>query len=323
MKRRGFLAGMTAAAFVIRAHAQARLHRVAVIGVGDPNRPPFTSLVEGLRELGYVEGRNLELGRPMAGDDPDGSARARLAAAAVARKTEVIVAWGTTAARAISKVTTTIPVVLLTGTDPSELGLVRNLARPEGNITGIAYGSAMVVEKQMELLKEIVPGTRRLGVLLDPASGSRQQAQKNLAQAAKRLGFSIHVVEVGDPTALPEITKALAVGKPDALYAMPSNRFGEYRNEIVQIAAVMRLPAAYSSISFVRAGGLFYYGADSSAVFRRAAFFVDRLLKGAKPAELPFEQPTKFELALNLRAARLLGLSIPSGVLVRAGEVIK
>ena len=299
------------------------MRRVAVVAVGDPRRPPAVALLDGLRELGYVEGKNLELLLPAPGDDLDGRGRARLASTAVERKAEVIVALGSTAARAAQKVTTTIPIVILTGTDLRELGMVRNLARPEGNITGIAYGNAFLVEKRLELLKEIVPGVRRLGVLFDPAAGSREQALKHLSSAATRLGMTHHLVEIKDPTATRQALAALTAANANAIFVMPSNRFLEYRNEIVQIAAMAQLPASYSGNPFVRAGGLLAYSADSTALHRRAADFVDRLLKGAKPAELPIEQPTKFDFAVNLRTARTLGLSIPPAVLVRADEVIQ
>lgn len=299
------------------------MRRVAVVGIGDPTRRPFTALVEGLQELGYVEGRNLELMRPVATDDPDGMARMRLATAAAARKAEVIFAWGSTAANAVRKVTTTIPVVVQTGNDPVEAGLVRNLSRPEGNVTGIASGSVYLIEKRMEVLKELIPSLRKLGVISDPAAGSREQARRYLTQAAKRLGLAVHVVEIPDLARLREANASLAAAKADALFPMPSNRFLEYRNEMVQLAAVLQLPAVYYAPAFVRAGGLLSYSVDTDAMFHRIAFFIDRLLKGAKVSELPFEQPTKFVLALNLRTARLQGVTIPPGLLVRADEAIQ
>jgi putative tryptophan/tyrosine transport system substrate-binding protein len=299
------------------------MRRVAVVGIGDPTRPPFTSLVEGLQALGYVEGKNLELMRPVASDDPDGMARMRLATAAVQRKAEVIFAWGSTAANAVKKVTTTIPIVIQTGNDPVEAGLVRNLSRPEGNITGIASGSAYLVEKRVEVLKEFVPGLRKLGVVSDPAAGSREQARKYLNQAAKRLKLGVHIVEVPDLTRLREANASLASAKADALFPMPSNRFLEYRNELVQMAAVLQLPAVYFAPAFVRAGGLLSYSVDTDAMFHRIALFVDRLLKGAKVSDLPFEQPAKFVLALNLRTAKSQGIAVPPALLVRADEVIQ
>jgi putative ABC transport system substrate-binding protein len=242
---------------------------------------------------------------------------------AVERKAEVIVAYGVPATNLAKKATKAIPIVALTGSDPVGLGLVRNLGRPEGNVTGISFASALLVEKRLELLKEVVPGLRRLGVLLDPGAGSRAVAEEGLSRAAARMGIAVHFVTIADPAATHETAAALAAAKPDALFTLPSNRFLEYRNEIVQVATVMRLPAMYSATTFVRAGGMLAYSADMNAVFRRSAHFVDRLLKGSKPAELPFEQAAKFNLAVNLRTARTIGFSIPQGVLVRADEVIQ
>jgi putative ABC transport system substrate-binding protein len=164
---------------------------------------------------------------------------------------------------------------------------------------------------------------RRLGVLTDPHSEGLATGLRHLSQAATRLAIAIHRVDVADPTAVNEAAAALFAGKPDALLVLPASRFNQYRNEIVQIAALLRVPAMYSTTDYVRAGGLLAYSADVEASFRRAAYFIDRLLRDAKPADLPIEQPTKFVLALNLRTAKTLGLSIPSNALVRADEVIQ
>lgn len=321
MHRRCFLAVMTATPFAGWVHAQPRLRRVAVVAIGDLARPPLSSLVEGLRELGHVDGKNMEIMRPIPGNAPGGLAR--LAATAVERKADVIVAWGATAIHAAMKATKTIPVVMLTGSDPVQLGLVKNLARPEGNVTGLAFAAQLLIEKRMELLREVVPAMRRLGVLADPSSGGLPIGLKHLSQAAARLGIAVHRVDFADPTGVNETAAALSAEKVDALLVMPSSRFYGYRNEVVQIAAILRLPAMYTDAEYVRAGGLLAYSTDINAQFRRAAYFVDRMLKGAKPAELPIEQPTKYELALNLRTAKTLGLAVPQSVLVRADEVIQ
>jgi putative ABC transport system substrate-binding protein len=323
-RRKATLALLATAAaalpFGARSQPGAVKRRVAVVAVGSLASQPLASLVEGLRELGYVEGQNIEFDRPLA--NAEFSRLAEMSARAVERRPEVIVAFGTTATASARKATQQIPIVTVMGSDPVQLGFVTNLARPEGNLTGLAMETQALAGKRVELLKEIVPEMRRLAVLWNPA-GSAQPANLRLVEkAASRLGVGVQVIEVRSAADLAGAAAALSKSRPDALLVIPSSLFGALRDRLVQLAVAYRLPSVLSADA-VRAGGLASYSPDPKAQFRRAAYFVDRILKGAKPGELPIEQPTKFELVLNLKTAKALGITIPHSVLVRADEVIQ
>jgi putative ABC transport system substrate-binding protein len=247
---------------------------------------------------------------------------AGLAAEAVRRKADVIVAFGTSATQASMKATSSVPIVFVVGTDPVELGFVSNLARPEANLTGLATLTQLLVAKRLELLKELVPTLREVAVLWNPASSGQAASLKIVMQAAGRIGAIVQPIEIGSTADLQIASAALSKSKPDALIAVPSTSFLEMAAAIVALAAELRLPAVFAHADFVTAGGLMSYSPDLKGQFRRAAVYVDRILKGAKPADLPVEQPTKFELAINLRTARQLGITIPRTVLIRAEIVI-
>jgi len=326
MKRREATLALLATAaaalpFGARSQPGAVKRRVAVVAVGSLASQPLASLVEGLRELGYVEGQNIEFDRPLA--NADFSRLAEMSARAVERRPEVIVAFGTTATASARKATQRIPIVTVMGSDPVQLGFVTNLARPEGNLTGLAMETQALAGKRVELLKEIVPEMRRLAVLWNPA-GSAQPANLRLVEkAASQLGVGVQVIEVRSAADLEGATAAFSKSRPDALLVIPSSSLAALRDRLVQLAVAHKLPSVHQGADDVRAGGLVSYSPDSKAQFRRAAFFVDRILKGAKPGELPIEQPTKFELVLNLKTAKALGITIPHSVLVRADEVIQ
>lgn len=321
MKRRRFLASLATVPFVSRAVAQQRQRRVALVTIADVKRQPLASLVERLRELGYEQGRNLEL-LPSMAEGAYGKLE-EAAKAAIERQPEVIVTDGSTATRAVQAATRTIPIVMVVGVDPIEHGFVRQLARPEGNITGIAHGGQILSAKRVELLKEVIPGLQRLGVIWSGESASQAASLKIIETAAFRLGIAVFPVEVRQANTLKAAFASLAEARVDALIPAPNSMFDREVKEILRLAAAYKVPIVHSGVVWARSGALFTYASDRLAEYRRAAVLIDKILKGAKPAEIPVEQPTKFELIINLKTAKALGIEIPKSVLFRADEVIQ
>ena len=315
------LLALGAAPLGVRAQQAGKRRRIAIVTIGPLTRQPLASFIDGLRQLGHVEGSNLEIIPP--GEKGGYDQLAKLARNAAESKSEVIVSFGTSATAAAAKATRTIPIVMVVGADPVALGFVSNLARPEGNVTGLFTVSQDLATKRIELLKQIVPGMRRVAVLWNPASTGQSASIKLVEIAAKQLGVGMQAMEVRSAADLERISAAFGRARPDALLALPATMLPELVSEIIQLAAARKLPSAFTTAEFVRAGGLVAYSADEKAQLRRAAYYVDRLLKGAKPGALPVEQPTRFELTVNLKAARALGIVIPQPVLVRADEVIE
>jgi putative tryptophan/tyrosine transport system substrate-binding protein len=280
---------------------------------------------QGLRDLGYVEGRNLVIEYR----DAEGKLERlpALAAELVALKVDVIVTGGgTPTALAAKQATWTLPIVFASAPDPVTDGLVTSLARPGGNVTGSSALSPELVGKCLEQLKQAVPGVSRVAVLWHPGAAGESTGKdmlKSAEGAARALGVRLQFVEARGPadfdTAFSDMTRARA----DALTVLPSVMFFSERRRLVGLAAKNRLPAVYAQREFIDAGGLMAYGANLADLFRRAATYVDRILQGAKPSDLPVEQPTKFELVINLKAAKTLGLTIPPSVLQRADQVIE
>jgi putative ABC transport system substrate-binding protein len=303
------------------AKSQGRVRRVALVTLGSLSKHPVASFAEGMRELGYQDGRNVELLAPW--PDPQYSQLAGMAAEAVKREADVIVTYGATATQAARKATQKIPIVMVIGADPIELGIVSNLGRPGGNITGIGTSTQALIEKRVELLKELLPGMRRLAALWNSTSAGQTASLKVLRQASQRLGVAVLPIDLKERKGLGGVAELLRKEQPDALTALPSTTLVALGHQIVKLAAELRLPAVYTDAEFVRAGGLISYSADARAQLRRAAYYVDRILKGAKPAELAIEQPTKFDAAVNLRTAKMLGITVPAGVMIRADEVIQ
>jgi len=281
---------------------------------------------QGLRDLGYVEGRNVVI----ESRDAEGKLERlpALAVELVALKVDVIVVGGTPQALAAMQATRTLPIVFAAVGDPVTDGLVTSLARPGGNVTGFSTTSAApeIVGKRLELLTQSVPGVTRAAVLWQPG-GQGERTNKDLLHgtdvAARALGVRLQVVEVRGPDdfgrAFSDVTRARA----GALTVLGTTMFFNARRRLVDLAAKNRMPAVYPLREFVDAGGLMSYGPNLADLFRRAATYVDRILKGAKPADLPVEQPTKFELVINLKTAKALGITIPQSVLGRADEVIQ
>jgi len=273
----------------------------------------------GMRDLGYIEGRNLILEYRAAGGKVE--RLDALLAELIGLKVDVIVTGGTPAALAAKRARTTIPVVIGAMGDPVESGVVASLARPGGNITGLSLvTSEGFAGKYLELLREAVPKASRVAILGRPSANSPVQAME---RAARSFDIRLQLVEVDQPDRLEGAFAAMAAQQAAALIVTPSPFNLAHRDRIVSLAAKHRLPAMYGLTAFVEAGGLMAYGASLRELYRRAATYVDKILKGAKPAELPVEQATKFELVINLNTARALGLAIPPALRLRADRVIE
>jgi len=278
-----------------------------------------------LRELGYIEGQNVAIEYRYGEGKQDRFPE--LVAELVRLKVDIIVvAGGSIWVRAAKNATKTIPIVMVdAGRDPVEAGLVESLARPGGNVTGLTLLTGELGGKRLELLKEAVPKIARVGVLYEPASPlSVLEVKEVLPVAARALGLTVRSWEVRDTDGFEKVFAALNKERPDGLYVPGGGPLmNANRKRIAGFALKSRLPSVYNDREAVDAGGLMYYGADLADSYRRVAYFVDKILKGAKPAELPVQQPTKFELVINLKTAKQIGLTIPQKVLVRADKVIK
>jgi putative ABC transport system substrate-binding protein len=277
-----------------------------------------------LRELGYIEGQNIAIEYRYAEGKFDRAPE--LAAELVHLKVDIIVvAGGATLIRAAKNATKTIPIVMVgLPADPVEVGLVESLARPGGNVTGLSSLSRELAGKRLELLKEAVPKLARVAVVYDPAiGGSLREVKEVLPAAARALELTIQPWEIRAADGFERVFAALSKERPDGLYVSGSPLMSINQKRIVGFALKSRLPSTYSFRESVDAGGLMYYGADLADSYRRVAYYVDRILKGAKPADLPVEQPTKFELVINLKTAKQIGLTIPQSLLYRADKVIR
>jgi putative ABC transport system substrate-binding protein len=278
------------------------------------------AFLDGLRTLGYVEGQNIVLERRFAGGNEQRVKE--FAADLVQRKTDVIVVTGTREVQAARRATTTIPIVTIVAPDPVEAGLVASLARPGGNITGLTFSAAGVGEKYIELLREVVPPLTRVAILANrpPAPGLQQEMQT--AARALNVTLAPSPLVKGPEEFESFFTRATRDGVGGLIVPIDGLTV-LHRQQIVELAARYRLPALYTLREHVESGGLMAYGASFNDLFRRAPTFVDKILKGARPADLPVEQPTKFELVINLKTAKALGLTVPQSMLLRADSVIQ
>ncbi|OGQ78534.1 MAG: hypothetical protein A3F90_03815 [Deltaproteobacteria bacterium RIFCSPLOWO2_12_FULL_60_19] len=277
---------------------------------------------QGLRELGYVEGKNIVIEFRYAEGKFD--RLPELAAELVRLKVDVIVTAGPIVTRAAKEATLTIPIVMAQDADPVGSGFVASLARPGGNITGLATLAPEISGKQLELLKEIVPKLSRVAVFGTSTRPGNAQALRETELAAGAFGVKLQYLDVLSPKDIETAFRAAGKGRAHAVLMNVSGGIAlSQRTEIAELAVKSRLPAIYVAPEFVEAGGLMTYGVSLTDLFRRAATYVDKILKGAKPADLPVEQPKKFELVINLKAAKQIGLTIPPNVLVRADKVIK
>jgi putative tryptophan/tyrosine transport system substrate-binding protein len=276
--------------------------------------------LEGLRELGYNEGNNIVVEYRYGDGQSD---RVRTAAAELVRSKIDVLVTGTASATNIAKTTTwTIPIVMAAVSDPVSLGLVSSLARPGGNITGLSTLSPEVSGKRLEILKQTVKGLSRLGVLRDSANPDSAPSLRETELASRTMGVKHHFVELREPQEIETAFGQLRKQRVDAILVLPGT-LNSQRKEIVQQALVSRLPAIYYAPEWANDGGLMTYGVSFPYLYRRAATYVDKILKGANPADLPMEQPTKFEFVINLKTAKQIGLTIPPNVLARADRVIK
>jgi len=276
---------------------------------------------QGLRELGYVEGKNIVTEYRYAEGKRD--RLPALAAELVRLKVDVIVTAGASATRAAKKATSTIPIVMAQDSDPVGKGIVASLARPGGNITGLSTLAPEISGKQLELLKEIVPKLSRVAVLGTSTRPGNAQTLREVELAAGAFKVEVRYLDVLDPKKIETAFGAARKERADAVLVLAGRILISHRTQVVELAVKSRLPAIYPFPVYVEAGGLLSYGVRRSDLFRRAATYVDKILKGANPGELPIEQPTKFQLVINLKTAKALGLTIPPEVLYRADKVIK
>jgi putative ABC transport system substrate-binding protein len=275
---------------------------------------------QGLRDLGYIEGQNIVLEWRFTKGQED---QAAVAAELVRSKVDIIVTDGNRPTRAAKNATKTIPIVMAVAGDPIGTGLVESLGRPGGNITGLTLLSPELSGKRLEILKETVPKLSRVAVLLNPANPGTALYRKEAEVAARSLGVELHLLEARRPNELASALSGTKTVRAQALVSLPDAMFFSEQVQIANLAAQTGLPAIFPEGEFVNAGGLMSYGPNLPDLFRRAAYFVDKILKGANPADLPVEQPTKFELVINLKTAKQIGLTIPPNVLARADKVIK
>jgi putative tryptophan/tyrosine transport system substrate-binding protein len=276
---------------------------------------------QGLRELGYLEAKNIVIEWRSAEGKLD--RLPTLAAELVHLKVDIIVTTGPTATRGAKEATSTIPIVMTFDNDPVGNGFVASLARPGGNITGLSTLAPEISGKQLELLKEVVPRLSRVAVLGSLATPGNAQALKEVELAAGAFGVKVQYLDVGGPKDIETAFRAASKAHADAVLVLTNLVFNPYRTEIADLAVKNRLPAIYSTPEFVEDGGLMTYSVSLTDLYRRAATYVDKILKGAKPADLPVEQPKKFEFIINLKAAKAIGLTIPPNVLARADKVLK
>jgi len=276
---------------------------------------------QGLRQLGYIEGKNIVIEWRYAEGNQDHLSA--FAAELVGLKVDAIVTAGATNTRVVKKATATIPIVMAQDTDPVANGFIASLARPGGNITGLSTLQPEITGKRLEILKEIIPNLARAAALGGSSIPGNSQSLKELELAAGALAVKLQYLDVLDPKNIDTAFQAASKARAQAVLVFSGPLFNVRRNQIVELAAKNRLPAMYYIAEYVQDGGLMTYGASFPDLFRRAATYVDKILKGRKPAELPVEQPTKFEFVVNLKAATQIGLTIPPNVLARADRVIR
>jgi len=302
---------------------QARGHRIGFISSASSSvmAARDEAFRQGLRALGYVVGQNITIEYRWA--DGKNERLPGFAAELVNLKLDIIVTHGVVATRAVKQASTTIPIVIAAADDPLAAGLVPSLARPGGNITGLTLMTPDLTEKRLQLLKEILPGRTRVAVLWNSGNPVAEAELRKAESAARSLGLQLQALGVKDPREFASAFSSMKTERAGALFVLPDAMFFGQRNEIVDLAASHRLPLVAHLRGFADAGGLMTYGPNVVDVHRRAAYFVDKVLKGAKPGDLPIEQPTKFELVVNLKTAKAIGLTIPPSVLARADEVIE
>jgi putative ABC transport system substrate-binding protein len=306
--------------FTVEAQQPGKVHRIGYLTrAGSP--PAAPAFVQGLRDLGHIEGKNIIIEHRSAGGSID--RLPDLAAKLVGLKVDVIVTVGGTATLPAKQATGTIPIVFTLVSDPVREGLVTSLARPGGNVTGLSAVSQDLSGKRLELLKEAIPKASIVGVLYDPNDPAKIAEFKEIEVVARFLGVQPQSLEVRSLDEVENAFKTATRAKAAAILVLPTSILNAQYKRISELAANNRLPTMFASSLYMDAGGLMSYGPDFADLYRRAATYVDKILKGAKPADLPVEQPTKFELVINLKTAKQISLTIPPNVLARADKVIK
>jgi putative ABC transport system substrate-binding protein len=315
--------GLVAAPLAAEAQHAEKTLRVARLSPisASTDRPILQALRQGLRDLGWVEGKDFTFEYRFA--EGNLARLPGLAAELVRLKVDVIVAGSTSAALAAKNATATIPIVMVITGDPVGSGLVTSLARPGGNLTGVTALGEELSGKRLEVLREAVPGVNRVAVLSNPAYVDTGPFLKGTDRAARTLSVRLQILELHDPAELENAFAAMMRERAGAFVVGTDPFFNANRRRIVALAAKNRLPAMYALREYVDDGGLIFYGASLPDMYRRAAAYVDKILKGAKPADLPVEQPSKFELVINLKTAKALRLTVPQSLLLRADEVIQ
>jgi putative ABC transport system substrate-binding protein len=312
-----------ALSFPTHAQQPTKIPRIGLLLTGTPSSSSYSleAFRNGLRDLGYVQGKNILIEYRYAEGKPD--RLPSVAAELVRLKVDVIVTTGTPPSQAAKTATTTIPIVMALVSDPVGAGLVASLARPGGNLTGLSSVSQDLSGKRLELLKEAIPKVSRVGVLYDPNDPAKVAEFKEIEVVARPLGVHLQSLEVRSLDELESAFKAATRRKASALLVLPTTILGTRTKQIAELATKNRLPTMFATSQYMDAGGLMSYGPDYADLWRRAATYVDKILKGAKPADLPVEQPKKFEFIINLKTAKQIGLTIPPNVLARADKVIR
>jgi putative ABC transport system substrate-binding protein len=325
MKRREFI-GLVGGAVAWPAAAGAqqlgKVYRIGVFSAGSPPlTPTFTAFPNALSALGWIEGQNILLENRFA--DNRLEHLPELAAELVRLKVDIIVTYGTLAPLAAKRATSTIPIVMCDAGDPVASRLVVSLARPGGNVTGLSLMSPDLAPKRVQMLKELLPALSRVAVLWNAANPYPARVFKETVSAAKSLGIEVDSIQVRGSADFDDAFNLLMKRRPDALIAVEDPLIGAHRKQITDYAVKSRLPSMYGLREYADAGGLMSYGPNLVELRRRAAGYVDQIIKGAKPADMPIQQPTKFEMIINLNTAKALGLTVPPSLLARADEMIE
>ena len=318
-----FAVALAIVTFTQPAYAQqtGKVHRIGYLSPRTAEREKgyFPAFRQGLRELGYVEGKNIVIEVRYANRNQD--RLPALAAELLRRKVEIVVTGGGAAALVVQRLSKTIPIVMAEATAPVKRGIITNFARPGGNTTGLARRTPEIFGKYLELLKETVPDLTRMAVLWNPKGPASTLGWRSVQRPARKLGIQLHSMEVSNTGDLEKAFREALAARAEAIYVTPGARIG--RKSIVKHTLKSRLPSISSSSRTVERGGLMSYGSRMAPLYRRAAHYVDKILKGAKPGDLPVELPTRYNLTINLKTAKALGITIPRSILLRAKRVIE
>jgi putative ABC transport system substrate-binding protein len=324
-RRQAFALGAALLACVAAAFGQSRVHRIGFLGGTTPDasvrRNAIEPFLQGLREHGHIEGENIEIRYGWAEGEPD--RLPALAAQLLALDLDLLVAIGPGPALTARKATRTVPVVALAVDNPVEMGLAADYARPGGNVTGISSYSGELVAKRLQLLKELVPSVQRVAVLANPRTAGRAQLERALQRFGPSLGLSMQLVEAPGPEQFEAAFADMKRERADGVLVLADATFWTHRARLHELVERHRLPSVWGHRDYLEGGGLASYQSDFPALFRRGGALVAHILKGARPADTPFEQATKLDLAINLKAAQAMGITVPPALLIAADHVIR